>query len=99
MMLVIQLTQSLMQKTLEVSSQLQCDVLEAKPVEGLGNVLDAILVNGTLKKHDTIIVCGMNGLSSLFFFHSLEWSVRPNCDYRADIADSRTTQGSSSQGR
>ena len=39
----------------------QCTVLEVKVVEGLGHTVDVVLVNGTLKEGDTIVVSTMEG--------------------------------------
>ncbi len=61
-MLLVQLTQNMMNERLAyVDDILQCTVLEVKQVEGLGTTIDVILVNGTLKEGDTIVVCGLNG--------------------------------------
>eukprot|EP01114_Cavostelium_apophysatum_P021077 TRINITY_DN724_c0_g1_i2.p1 TRINITY_DN724_c0_g1~~TRINITY_DN724_c0_g1_i2.p1 ORF type:complete len:947 (-),score=411.76 TRINITY_DN724_c0_g1_i2:15-2855(-) len=61
LLLLVQLTQQRMADKLLFLSNLQCTVLEVKVVEGLGTTIDVILVNGTLYKGDTIVVCGMNG--------------------------------------
>jgi len=36
-------------------------VLEVKTMEGLGTTVDVVLVNGTLKEGDRIVVCGLGG--------------------------------------
>ena len=46
---------------LEKEEDLQCTVLEVKNIEGLGLTMDVILINGTLREGDTIVVCGLNG--------------------------------------
>lgn len=61
LMLLVQLTQKMMPERLYFSEQVQCTVLEVKVVEGLGTTLDVILVNGTLREGDTIVLCGLNG--------------------------------------
>lgn len=61
LMLLIQLTQQLMSKKIMFSSVVECTVLEVKTVEGLGTTVDVVLVNGTLSRGDTIVLCGMNG--------------------------------------
>jgi translation initiation factor 5B len=40
---------------------LQCTVLEVKVIEGLGHTVDVVLVNGTLREGDTIVVSTMDG--------------------------------------
>lgn len=36
-------------------------VLEVKTLEGLGTTIDVVLVNGTIKEGDRIVVCGLQG--------------------------------------
>lgn len=36
-------------------------VLEVKTMEGLGTTVDVVLVNGTLREGDRIVVCGLSG--------------------------------------
>jgi len=60
--LVIQLTQKLMESQLFFEPEdLRASVLEVKTEVGLGPCIDVILVNGTLRCTDKIVVCGMNG--------------------------------------
>eukprot|EP01117_Protostelium_nocturnum_P008324 TRINITY_DN2973_c0_g1_i2.p1 TRINITY_DN2973_c0_g1~~TRINITY_DN2973_c0_g1_i2.p1 ORF type:complete len:914 (-),score=376.02 TRINITY_DN2973_c0_g1_i2:347-3025(-) len=61
LMLLVALTQKLLTKKLLSISKLQCTVLEVKMTEGLGCSIDVILVNGTLREGDKIVVCGLNG--------------------------------------
>ena len=62
LMLVIQLTQKLMENQLFFEpDDLRASVLEVKTEVGLGACIDVILVNGTLRDTDRIVVCGMNG--------------------------------------
>jgi hypothetical protein len=61
LMLLIQLTQQMMVKKLMLSTIVECTVLEVKAIEGLGTTIDVVLVNGSLNRGDTIVVCGVNG--------------------------------------
>lgn len=60
-MMVIRLTQELQQEKLMYMNVLQCTVLEVKVVEGLGHTVDVVLVNGTIREGDTIVVSTMEG--------------------------------------
>lgn len=61
LMMLIQLTQSLMNERLSYISDLQCTVLDVKMIEGHGTTVDVILVNGVLNEGETIVVCGLQG--------------------------------------
>eukprot|EP01083_Nonionella_stella_P255310 876476_1 len=61
LMLLVQLTQSLMKDRLQYISEVECTVLEVKMTAGLGATIDVVLSNGVLKMGSTIVVCGMNG--------------------------------------
>jgi translation initiation factor 5B len=61
LMLIVQMTQKMMDDKLGYVSTLQCTVLEVKVVDGLGTTIDVILVNGVLREGDTIVLCGLNG--------------------------------------
>ena len=61
LMLLIQLTQTMMNERLGYLSELQCTVLEVKVVEGHGTTIDVVLVNGILNEGETIVVCGLQG--------------------------------------
>ncbi len=61
LMLLIDLTQTMMSERLMYLSTLQCTVLEVKVIEGLGTTIDVILSNGVLREGDRIAVCGLNG--------------------------------------
>lgn len=41
--------------------ELEARVLEVKCIEGLGTTVDAVLLNGTLRVTDTLVLCGMHG--------------------------------------
>ena len=59
--MVIKLTQEMQTKKLAWMNVLQCTVLEVKVIDGLGATCDVVLVNGTLKEGDTIVVSTMDG--------------------------------------
>jgi hypothetical protein len=61
--------QDMMVKRLAFNAAPECSILEVKTVEGLGTTIDVVLVNGTLRKTDTIVVCGMQVRSN-----QLPWS-------------------------
>jgi translation initiation factor 5B len=61
LMVLIQLTQKLMEGRVAYSEKLQATVLEVKQVDGFGTTVDAVLVNGILREGDTIVLCGING--------------------------------------
>jgi len=51
----------MMSKRLTLTRHLECTVLEVKEIKGRGVTIDVVLVNGTLREGDTIVVCGLNG--------------------------------------
>jgi translation initiation factor 5B len=59
--LMIKLTQTMMAERLALLSIPQATVLEVKTVEGLGTTVDVVLMNGTLREGDRIVVCGLSG--------------------------------------
>ena len=61
LVLLIQLTQTKLAQKLMWCAELECRVLEVKCIEGLGTTVDAVLLNGTLRTSDTIVLCGMHG--------------------------------------
>lgn len=58
---LLNLSQTLMSSQLEVKEELQCTVIEVKNIEGLGTTIDVILLNGTLKEGDQIVLAGLGG--------------------------------------
>jgi len=59
--MILNLSQNLMASNLEVSTELQCTVIEVKNIEGHGTTIDVVLVNGSLSEGDTIVLAGMGG--------------------------------------
>ncbi len=48
-------------KRLAFTEELQALVMEMKAIPGLGNTIDIVLLNGTLKEGQTMVVAGMEG--------------------------------------
>ncbi|KAF5192661.1 Eukaryotic translation initiation factor 5b [Thalictrum thalictroides] len=61
LLLLAKWSQKTMVEKLMFREEVQCTILEVKVTEGFGTTIDVILVNGTLRKGDQIIVCGMHG--------------------------------------
>ncbi|ELT89509.1 hypothetical protein CAPTEDRAFT_154149 [Capitella teleta] len=59
--LICELTQNLLAKRLAFSEELQATVMEVKAIHGLGTTIDVILVNGSIKEGQTIVVAGQEG--------------------------------------
>ena len=59
--LFIYLSQKFLAKKLEYKEEVQCTILEVKVLEGTGTTIDVILVNGTLKVGDKIVIGGLFG--------------------------------------
>lgn len=59
--LIVDACQGPLAKRLMFSEELQATVLEVKASHGLGTTIDCILVNGTLREGDTMIVAGTEG--------------------------------------
>merc|ERR1719229_1788223 len=60
--LIVQLTKKYMEKTIKFDAKTtKASVLEVKQTQGYGATIDVIVSNGTLRKDDTIVICGMNG--------------------------------------
>ncbi|XP_062603605.1 eukaryotic translation initiation factor 5B-like, partial [Saccostrea cucullata] len=59
--LLCELAQTMMAKRLAYSEELQATVMEVKALPGLGTTLDIILVNGSIREGDQIIVPGTEG--------------------------------------
>jgi len=61
LLLMMELVQRFREGKVTYKNELQCTVLEVKPIEGHGTTLDVVLVNGELYEGDTIVVPGLNG--------------------------------------
>jgi translation initiation factor aIF-2/yIF-2 len=58
---LLSLSQKLIPSQLEVQDELNCTVIEVKNIEGLGTTIDVVLVSGTLREGDTIVLAGLGG--------------------------------------
>ena len=54
------LTQKMMAKSIAYSDEFRCTVLEVKHMQGMGCTIDVVLVQGTLREGDELVVCGLN---------------------------------------
>ena len=61
MALIVELTQTALNKRLMYSEELHATVLEVKAIPGYGTTIDVILVNGALREGDTIVLAGTDG--------------------------------------
>ncbi|EFX90195.1 hypothetical protein DAPPUDRAFT_205517 [Daphnia pulex] len=61
MSLIVELTQTALAKRLMYTDELQATVLEVKAIPGYGTTVDIILINGTLRESDTIVLAGTDG--------------------------------------
>ncbi|TKR78187.1 hypothetical protein L596_019037 [Steinernema carpocapsae] len=53
--------QTTLAERIAFSEELECTVMEVKAIPGLGTTIDVILVNGTLKVNDEIVLSGFDG--------------------------------------
>ncbi|XP_026313818.1 eukaryotic translation initiation factor 5B [Hyposmocoma kahamanoa] len=59
--MIVQACEGPLHKRLVFSNQLQATVLEVKAIPGLGTTIDTILINGTLREGDTVVLAGTDG--------------------------------------
>lgn len=59
--LLVEYSQNMLGKRLMYCDELQATVLEVKAIPGLGTTIDVILVNGTLREGDTMLLAGTEG--------------------------------------
>ena len=83
--LLVYLTQKYLLKKIEFRDEIQCTILEVKVLEGIGTTIDVILVNGTLKVGDKIIVGGLFGpikttVKIILLPHPMK-EMRVKCEY------------------
>ena len=58
---LITITQDRLTEQLMYMEYVQCTVLEVKAIDGLGHTVDVVLLNGTLKEGDSIVVSTLEG--------------------------------------
>jgi len=61
LMMLVSLSQKMLENRLMFIDYLQCTVIEVKMIEGLGTTIDVVLTAGSLREGDTIVVCGLDG--------------------------------------
>ncbi|GMH52922.1 hypothetical protein TrRE_jg3943, partial [Triparma retinervis] len=61
LLLLCRMAQEKLWRQLMWCGNLQCTVLEVKAIEGLGMTVDVIVVNGTIKEGDKVVLCSMDG--------------------------------------
>ena len=61
LLLLCRMAQEKLWRQLMWCANLQCTVLEVKAIEGLGMTVDVIVVNGTIKENDKVVLCTMDG--------------------------------------
>ncbi|XP_063375223.1 eukaryotic translation initiation factor 5B [Cydia amplana] len=59
--MIVQACEGPLHKRLVFSQQLLATVLEVKAIPGLGTTIDTILINGTLREGDTMVLAGTDG--------------------------------------
>ncbi|CAG9791847.1 unnamed protein product [Diatraea saccharalis] len=59
--MIVQACEGPLHKRLVFSNQLLATVLEVKAIPGLGTTIDTILINGTLREGDTMVLAGTDG--------------------------------------
>ncbi|KAM3934038.1 eukaryotic translation initiation factor 5B isoform 2-T2 [Leptodactylus fuscus] len=59
--LLVDLTQTMLNKRLAHSEELRAQVMEVKALPGMGTTIDVILINGRLREGDTVLVPGVEG--------------------------------------
>ena len=83
--LLVYLTQKYLLKKIEYRDEIQCTILEVKVLEGIGTTIDVILVNGTIKVGDKIVVGGLFGpikttVKIILLPHPMK-EMRVKCEY------------------
>ena len=84
------LSQKYLLRKIEFKNEVQCTILEVKVLESIGTTIDVILVNGTLKVGDKIIIGGLFGpiktqIKIILTPHPMK-EMRVKCEYdRHDV--------------
>merc|ERR1712223_1877913 len=58
---LVEISQTRLEERLSFSEELQATVLEVKAIGGFGTTIDVVLINGTLKFGQTIVIAGTDG--------------------------------------
>jgi translation initiation factor 5B len=61
MAMLVTMSETYLAKRLSFSDELQATVLEVKAIGGFGTTIDVVLINGTLKFGQTIVIAGTDG--------------------------------------
>lgn len=61
LLLLCRMAQEKLWRQIMWCGNLQCTVLEVKAIEGLGMTIDVIVVNGTIREGDKVVLCTMDG--------------------------------------
>ena len=61
---IVEFVQIRLAKKLTFCDELDCTVMEVRSLPGLGTTIDVILVNGTLRVNDIIVLTGTEGAIS-----------------------------------
>lgn len=59
--LICELCQTMLPKRLMYSTYLQAVTMEVKAITGMGTTIDVILINGSIKEGDTVVLAGTEG--------------------------------------
>ncbi len=57
----VSLSENMLAKRLALSAEVQASVLEMKAIPGLGTTIDVVLLNGSLREGQTLVLAGWDG--------------------------------------